>query len=108
MEKYRCFLGTTRENCCSLKTQNLKDKRQSGVVLSLPGGGFKPRRSAACNTCKEPDGGGWGILKKKMAVDNNLYVVVHTASDYVSIEQLEKEFVSVQILKVSFIGKNMN
>jgi hypothetical protein len=43
-----------------------------------------------------------------MAVDNNLYVVVHTASDYVSIEQLEKEFVSVQILKVSFIGKNMN
>ena len=28
-----------------------------------------------------------------MAVDNNLYVVVHTASDYVSSEQLEKEFV---------------
>jgi hypothetical protein len=29
-----------------------------------------------------------------MAVDNNLYVVVHTASDYVSSEQMEKEFVS--------------
>ena len=33
-----------------------------------------------------------------MAVDNNLYVVVHTASDYVSSEQLEKEFVSSVIL----------
>ena len=30
-----------------------------------------------------------------MAVDNNLYVVVHTASDYVSSEQMEKEFVSI-------------
>ncbi len=33
-----------------------------------------------------------------MAVDNNLYVVVHTASDYVSSEQLETEFVSAFIL----------
>ncbi len=33
-----------------------------------------------------------------MAVDNNLYVVVHTASDYVSSEQSEKEFVSLFIL----------
>ncbi len=33
-----------------------------------------------------------------MAVDNNLYVVVHTASDSVSNEQLEKEFVSSFIL----------
>ncbi len=33
-----------------------------------------------------------------MAVDNNLYVVVHTASDYVSSEQLEQEFVSLFIL----------
>ncbi len=30
-----------------------------------------------------------------MAVDSNLYVVVHTASDYASMEQLEKEFVSL-------------
>jgi hypothetical protein len=33
-----------------------------------------------------------------MAVDNNLYMVVHTVSDYVSSEQLEKEFVSLFIL----------
>jgi hypothetical protein len=33
-----------------------------------------------------------------MAVDNNLYVNVHTASDYVSSEQLKKEFVSSFIL----------
>ncbi len=33
-----------------------------------------------------------------MAVDNNLYVMVHTASVYVSSEQLEKEFVSLFIL----------
>ncbi len=34
-----------------------------------------------------------------MAVGNNLYAVVHTASDYVSSEQLEKEFVSSFILE---------
>jgi hypothetical protein len=33
-----------------------------------------------------------------MAVVNNLYMVVHTASDYVSSEQLEKEFVSLFII----------
>jgi hypothetical protein len=33
-----------------------------------------------------------------MAVDNNLYVVVHTASDYVSSEQSEKEFSALFIL----------
>jgi hypothetical protein len=37
-------------------------------------------------------------IQKNMAVDNNLYVVAHTASDYVSSEQLEKEFVSSFIL----------
>jgi hypothetical protein len=37
-------------------------------------------------------------MQKDMAIDNNLYVVVHTASDYVSSEQLEKEFVSLFIL----------
>ncbi len=41
MEKYRCFAGTTRENHCSLSTRNAKDKRQSGIVLSPPGGGFE-------------------------------------------------------------------
>jgi hypothetical protein len=49
MEKYRCFLGTTHENCCSLNTGNAKDKGQSGVVLSLLGGGFEPRTSATLN-----------------------------------------------------------
>jgi hypothetical protein len=33
-------------------------------------------------------------IQDNMAVDNNLYVVIHTASDYVSNEQMEKEFVS--------------
>jgi hypothetical protein len=33
-----------------------------------------------------------------MAIDNNLYVVVNTASDYVSSEQLEKKFVLLFIL----------
>jgi hypothetical protein len=32
-------------------------------------------------------------IQENMAVDNNLYVVVHTASDYVSSEQLETKFV---------------
>ena len=46
MEKYRCFLGTAHENCCSLSTGNAKDKHQSGIVLSPPGRGFEPRTSA--------------------------------------------------------------
>jgi hypothetical protein len=33
-------------------------------------------------------------IQDNMAVDNNLYVVVHTASDYVSIEQFQQEFVT--------------
>ncbi len=41
VEKYRCFLGTTHKNCCSLSTRNAEDKRQSGAVLSLPSGGFE-------------------------------------------------------------------
>jgi hypothetical protein len=37
-------------------------------------------------------------IQQNMAVNNNLYVLVHTASDYVSSEQLKKEFVSSFIL----------
>ncbi len=37
-------------------------------------------------------------IQENMAVDNDLYVVLHTASDYVSSEQLKKEFVSLFIL----------
>jgi hypothetical protein len=33
-------------------------------------------------------------IQENTAVDNNLYVVVHTASGYLSVEQFEKEFVS--------------
>jgi hypothetical protein len=39
-------------------------------------------------------------IQENMVVDNYLYVVVHTASDYVSSEQLEKEFVSSFILGI--------
>ncbi len=38
-------------------------------------------------------------IQENMAVNNNLYVVVHTASVYVSSDQLEKEFVSSFILR---------
>jgi hypothetical protein len=34
-------------------------------------------------------------IQENIAVDDNLYVVVHTASDYVSIKQFAKEFVSM-------------
>jgi hypothetical protein len=37
-------------------------------------------------------------IQENMAFDNNLYVVFHTASDYVSSEQMEKKFVSSFIL----------
>jgi hypothetical protein len=34
-----------------------------------------------------------------MALDNNLYVVVHTMPDYVSMEQLEQELVALFTLE---------
>ncbi len=34
VEKYRCFLGTSHKNCCSLSTQNAEDKRQWGFTKS--------------------------------------------------------------------------
>jgi hypothetical protein len=51
-------------------------------------------------------------IQDNMAVNNNLYVVVHMASDYVSIEQFQNEFDSsfawdisncVHIIKVESI-----
>ena len=33
-----------------------------------------------------------------MSIDNSLYVVVHTASDYIPYEQLQHEFVSTFVL----------
>ena len=49
------------------------------ITLGIPTPQFTGEEELTLNTIQE-----------NMAVDNNLYVVVHTASDYVSIEQLEK------------------
>jgi hypothetical protein len=60
---------------------------QYNITLGIPTPQFTGEEELTLNTIQE-----------NMAVDNNLYVVVHTASDYVSSEQLEKEFVSSFIL----------
>ncbi len=60
---------------------------QYNITLGIPTPEFTGEEELALNTIQE-----------NMAVVNNLYVVVHTASDYVSSEQLEKEFVSQFIL----------
>ncbi len=57
------------------------------ITLGIPTPQFTGEEELTLNT-----------MQKDMAIDNNLYVVVHTASDYVSSEQLEKEFVSLFIL----------
>jgi hypothetical protein len=57
------------------------------ITLGIPTPQFTGEEELTLNT-----------IQKNMAVDNNLYVVVHAASDYVSSEQLEKEFVSLFIL----------
>ncbi len=60
---------------------------QYNIPLGIPAPQFTGEDELSLNTIQE-----------NMAVDNNLYVVVHTASDYVSSEQLEKEFVLLFIL----------
>jgi hypothetical protein len=57
------------------------------ITLGIPTPQFTSEEELSLNTIQE-----------NMAVDNNLYVVVHTASDYVSSEQIEKEFVPSFIL----------
>ncbi len=57
------------------------------IPLGIPTPQFTGEEDLTLNTIQE-----------NMAVDNNLYVMVHTASDYVSSEQLDKEFVSSFIL----------
>jgi hypothetical protein len=57
------------------------------ITLGIPTLQFTGEEELSLNTIQE-----------NMAIDNNLYVAVHTASDYVSTEQLEKEFVSLFIL----------
>ncbi len=56
---------------------------QYNITLGIPTLQFTGEDKLTLNTIQE-----------NMAVDNNLYVVVHTASDYVSSDQLEKECVS--------------
>jgi hypothetical protein len=60
---------------------------QYNITLGVPTPQYTGEEELSLNTIQE-----------NMAVDNNLYVVVHTALDYVSGEQLEKEFVSLFIL----------
>jgi hypothetical protein len=67
---------------------------QYNITLGIPTPQFTGEEELSLNTIQE-----------NMAVDNNLYVVVHTASDYVSSEQLEKEFVSSDIMKCVYIVK---
>jgi hypothetical protein len=57
------------------------------ITLGIPKPQFTGEEELSLNTIQEI-----------MTVDNNLYVVVHTASDYVSSEQLNKKFVSSFIL----------
>ncbi len=56
---------------------------QYKITLGIPTPQFLGEEELTLNTIQE-----------NMAVDNNLYVVVHKASDYVSSDQLEKEVVS--------------
>jgi hypothetical protein len=37
-------------------------------------------------------------IQRNMSIDNSLYVVVHTASDYIPYEQLQHEFVSTFVI----------
>jgi hypothetical protein len=52
---------------------------QYNITLGIPTPQFTSEEELSLNT-----------IQVNMAVDNNLYVVVHTASDYVLSEQLEK------------------
>jgi hypothetical protein len=60
---------------------------QYNITLGIPTPQFTGEEELTLNTIQE-----------NMAVDNNPYVVVHRASDYLSSEKLEKEFVSSFIL----------
>ncbi len=57
------------------------------ITLGIPTLQFTGEEELTLNTIQE-----------NMAVDNNLCVVIHTASNYLSSDQLEKEFVSLFIL----------
>jgi hypothetical protein len=61
---------------------------QYNITLGIPTPQFTGEEELSFNTIQE-----------NMAVDNNLYVVVHTASDYVSSEQLKTKFMLLFILE---------
>ncbi len=65
---------------------------QYNIILGTPTPQFTGEEVLSLNTIQE-----------NMAADNNLYVVVHAASDYVSSEQLETAFASS-----FFLGDVMN
>jgi hypothetical protein len=60
---------------------------QYNITLGIPTPQFTGKEELSLNTIQE-----------NIAVDNNLFMVVHTALDYVSSEKLEKKFVSSFIL----------
>ncbi len=60
---------------------------QYNITLGIPTPQYTGEEELSLNT-----------IQANMAVDNNLYVVVNTAPDYVSSEQLEMKFVSSFIL----------
>ena len=56
---------------------------QYNITLGIPTPHFSDEEGQSLHT-----------IQDNMAVNNNLYVVVHTTSDYVSIERFQDEFVS--------------
>jgi hypothetical protein len=70
----------TISTCCAMILEFV----QYNITLGIPTPQFTGEDKLSLN-----------IIQENMAVDNNLYVVVHTASNYVSSEKLEKEFVSL-------------
>ncbi len=61
---------------------------QYNITLGIPPPQFSDEEELLLSTIQE-----------NMADDNNLNMVVHTVSDYVSMERLEKEFVSLFTLE---------
>ncbi len=47
-------------------------------------------------------------IQRNRSIDNSLYVVVCTASDFIPYEQLQHEFVSTKLFVVSYIALSMN
>ncbi len=83
---YDIFTGKAKSTIATCPAMILGFVRYN-ITLGIPTPQFTGEEELSLN-----------IIQENMTVDNNLYMVVHTASDYVSSEQLEKEFVSSFIL----------